>query len=305
MINLASRIHPLSIYTTSHANVWVKREDELGFAVSGTKKRKYISLLPYIINCGFEQVALIGGENSNNVQALLQLLNEAKVATILYLKKQKNPSPKGNSFLLSLLSEPQNIRYVSSDEWENVIDIATKEMQEKQLNSFLVVPEGGSCVQSIEGLATLLEDIKRNEADNKLLFDHIFVDAGTSISAAVLGFCSEMQGRASQLHVVHIAGNPALFEKQWQECEAYFQQQLGMKNVHHYFPATAKSFGAVNATIWQEIKILAQKEGILTDPIYTAKLFYTAKYIIQNQSLTGNILIIHSGGGTGLMGFAP
>ena len=48
----------------------------------------------------------------------------------------------------------------------------------------------------------------------------------------------------------------------------------------------------------------AQSEGLLTDPIYTTKLFYTAEQLIIDKKVSGNILIIHSGGGTGLLGFA-
>lgn len=43
-------------------------------------------------------------------------------------------------------------------------------------------------------------------------------------------------------------------------------------------------------------------KGIITDPVYTAKLFHEASIITKHYSLRGNVLIVHSGGGTGLFG---
>lgn len=301
--NLHSRIHRLPSYETAAAKVWVKREDELGFGISGCKKRKYLSLLPFVIENKFTKVALIGGENSNHVQAFLQLLNENKIPSRLFLKKQKNPVPKGNSFLLKLLANPSSIQYVEPENWSRVGEVAKEMMEELGEKQYFIVPEGGSCEQSIQGLSTLMADIEQNEKEHSLIFDHIFIDAGTSLTAAVLAFSNTQLARKTQIHVVHIAGNAQLFEAQWKICNDFFISNLPTKNIVHHLPASAKSFGSVNATIWTEISKLAQKEGLLCDPIYTAKLFYTAKQVIQNEKLEGNILIIHSGGGTGLMGF--
>lgn len=301
--NPHSRIHRLPSYETEAANVWVKREDELGFGISGCKKRKYLSLLPFIIANQFTKIALIGGENSNHVQAFLQLLNENKIPSLLFLKKQKNPLPKGNSFLLKLLANPSNIHYVESEGWDRVGEVAKETMERLGEKPYFIVPEGGSCEQSIQGLCTLMADIVQNESENHVFFQHVFIDAGTSLTAAVLGFVNAQLARQTQVHVVHIAGDVQLFEAQWKMCNHFFMKDLPIQNVVHHVPATAKSFGSVNATIWAEISKLAQEEGLLCDPIYTAKLFYTAKKIIQNEKLEGNILIIHSGGGTGLMGF--
>ena len=49
---------------------------------------------------------------------------------------------------------------------------------------------------------------------------------------------------------------------------------------------------------------MAKEEGLLLDPVYNAKLFQKAFDIIDEKELDGDICIIHSGGGSGLMGFA-
>ena len=78
---------------------------------------------------------------------------------------------------------------------------------------------------------------------------------------------------------------------------------IELSNVDIFEPTTAKGFGSVNKTIKLEIKRLAREEGLLVEPIYSAKLFYEARHKIIQENLQGNILIIHSGGLLTLTGF--
>lgn len=76
-----------------------------------------------------------------------------------------------------------------------------------------------------------------------------------------------------------------------------------LPDYHLYYPATAKSFGSTNKTIFREIQRIAREDVILTDPVYSSKLFLTARQTILDRALDGNILLIHSGGGLALTGF--
>ena len=117
-----------------------------------------------------------------------------------------------------------------------------------------------------------------------------------------------MNQHPAQLHIVLTAGNPPYFHSQYQRiinwAEELFELKIPLsKALHLHTPLTAASFGSVNRTVLNYIRTLAQLEGVITDPIYTAKLFMTAEDQIIKQDLKGNILVIHSGGGMGLMGF--
>lgn len=300
-----SRIHPLPSLSQAHRQVWVKREDELGFGVSGTKKRKYLSLLPFLKAQNFAGIALIGGEHSNHLAAFAQLLNENRLGYEIFLKPSQQTLKKGNAFLLDLLTADKKKHYVAGKDWEKVVEIAESYMHDCHgAGNYFVVPEGGSCEQSISGLATLYVDIVRNEQENQLTFDHIFIDSGTGLQAATLAYQLALHGADAQLHVVHVAGGQADFERGFELCCQYYRQPLTPLSVRHHVPATAKAFGSVNASIWAEIRYFAQTEGLLLDPIYTAKLCYTARRLMDELEMRGNVLIVHTGGGTGLMGFA-
>ena len=64
-------------------------------------------------------------------------------------------------------------------------------------------------------------------------------------------------------------------------------------------PPTARSFGAVNRTVLAEVARVAREEGLLIDPIYTAKLFLTARAYMDK----GPTLLFCGGGAFELSGF--
>src|SRR5437016_4466946 len=111
--SLHSRVHPLRSYSFDEAKVFVKRDDELGFGISGSKMRKYSSLIPFLIAHKFQEVVLIGGAYSNNVLGLVQLLIENGIKATLFLREDVGDDLKGNRLLLSLLVDEQTIHWIS------------------------------------------------------------------------------------------------------------------------------------------------------------------------------------------------
>lgn len=300
---LHSRIHRLISFDTAHAKAWVKREDELGFGISGSKRRKYLSLIAGIQQENWEIALIIGGRNSNNLVGLAQQLNEHKIPFVAFVKAGSYSPKKGNQFLFSLLTSEEQVIEVPTEDWPRVEEIAHEYLLMQSLKGG-VIAEGGSHPFAIEGLCTLMDDIEYNEQQQSLSFQHIFIDAGTAFTAAVLAWEITKRNRNTQLHIVHIAGGEADFLKNWQLCETHFGQSLSPQNISHYKSITAASFGSVNRTVLAFIRTMAHTEGILTDPIYTAKTFLTVQDIIRRGEIAENVLIVHSGGGTGLMGFA-
>ncbi|MEZ4824874.1 MAG: pyridoxal-phosphate dependent enzyme [Bacteroidia bacterium] len=302
-----TRIHPLKTFSTPEALVLVKREDESGFGISGCKKRKYASLIPFLRENHIRKAVLTGGSHSNHLPGIVQLLRENQIQPELLVKKNHHSSLKGNSFLLHLLTTPDEITWVSSSGWKDVETLAENRVKAAGFSAFFI-PEGGSCEPALPGAMTLMADIERNETESGLQFDHIFIDSGTGLVAAALVIMNHILSRKTQIHVVLIAGDEQAFHSTLHKAGKWAEQLTGKQlgeivfpNVH--LPDTGKSFGSTNATVFAETKRLAEEEGILTDPVYTTKLFMTARTAITTLPCRGNVLIIHSGGGTGLMGW--
>ena len=305
--NLQSRIHRLRWFDRS--DIWVKRDDELSFGVSGTKLRKHASIIPALKQEEVEEVVVIGGANSNNVLSAAQTLTENKIKITPFLLGP--PSHKqGNSKLLSLFVDNKDIHWISRQQWaelETQINSYVDKRKDQGIKIF-VLPEGGHHRLALPGSLSILFDILRNEDELGVSFDHIFIDSGTGMVAQSLLAGSAAIGKRTIFHNVILADSFEDFEKGLRQVIQYTEDffQVSIKSIPEYklyYPVVARSFGSINSTIFREIKCIAREDGILTDPVYSSKLFITAKQIIRDQSIDGNILLIHSGGALALSGF--
>jgi len=304
---LQSRIHRLRWFVRS--DIWVKRDDELSFGVSGTKLRKHASIIPALKQWGVEEVVVIGGANSNNVLSAAQTLTENHIKITPFLLGP--PSRKqGNLKLLSLFVDDGDIHWFSRSQWVHCEDFAndyTAERTSRGVKTF-VLTEGAHHRLALPGSLSLLLDMLRNEREAGVRFDHIFIDSGTGMVAQSLLAGAAALGRKTIFHIVVLAGSHEDFQSGLLRVIQYTREFLGVSpgslpDYHLYYPATAKSFGSTNKTIFSEIRRIAREDGILTDPVYSSKLFYTARRTIPDMKLEGNILLIHSGGGLTLTGF--
>lgn len=303
-----SRIHLLKSFSNDCSRCYVKRDDELGFGISGSKLRKYRSLLPFFKANGTQEVVVIGSAYSNNVLGITQLLIENGIKPTLFLKQSHQKEKKGIFLLTNLFVDTKNIHFISSLNWKNVENIAQEYLQSKDSSTF-ILKEGASITEALPGALTLSLDITQNEIKNNINFDQIFIESGTGLMACalILGFCWLL--KKCKIHVVLLAEDESYFLNQLTFFHEQFQilMQTTMpfpSNFVLHKPTTASAFGSTNKKIFDEIQLIAKQEGFLVDPIYSAKLFLTARQILSEmneQNLSS--LIVHSGGGLSLMGF--
>lgn len=303
-----SRIHPLRSFSQSHC--FVKREDELGFGISGTKIRKYLSLLPALLQDKPDEAVVIGSAYSNHVLSFSQLLRENGIEPILFLTGDPTCKMQGNLLYSSLIVDPKNIHWVDRTKWVDIDQMAENYAQNRaqQRIKTTIVALGANCFAALPGSITLALDILRNEKEAGLVFDHIFIDSGTGLTSCALLLAFAYLRRSTFFHIVQIAGDKEQFYNTLVDRQKDFtslvKEPVPSPTLFKlYSPSIASSFGAVNMTLFKTIAEMARKEGFLTDPVFTAKLFYEGKKILAEQNIQGNILFIHSGGGLGLTGF--
>ncbi|MCW8385819.1 pyridoxal-phosphate dependent enzyme [Fluoribacter dumoffii] len=298
MWNLSSRVHRLNHFPDAGVNCFVKRDDELGCGISGSKLRKYASLFPYLIEQGIQHLIIIAGPQSNNLLAALQLAREFQLKVTAFLIEPWKLELQGNYKLSRLFLEEHEIVWVSRDQWQNVNELAHTHLLTLKEPGF-VLQEGASVPEAMSGAISLANDIMINEQALGFSFQHIFIDSGTGFSASALIKGLTQLNHRAQVYVVLLAENELIFRNKLTQWLGFIPQ-----NFICLYPTTARAFGSVNQTIKNEVKRMAREEGILADPIYAAKLFYEARKYINTHQLKGNALIIHSGGTLTMPGFS-
>ena len=156
--NLRSRIHRLRWFNRS--NIWVKRDDELSFGISGTRLRKYASTIPALKLKGIEEVVVIGTANSNNVLSAAQTLTENNIKITPFLLGPP-VHKQGNSKLLSLFVDDDEIHWIPREQWDDIEIHVNKyvENENEQGIKVFVLPEGGHLQLALPGSLSILLDI--------------------------------------------------------------------------------------------------------------------------------------------------
>lgn len=302
-----SRVHKLRSFNFPSTSCYVKRDDELGFGISGSKIRKYRSLIPFLLAQNIQEVVVIGSAYSNHVLSFTQLLIENGIQPTLFLKGNPDRSLQGNALLTSLFIPSSAIQWFSQSDWKDVESIAHN-YAAKQKQPTYVLPEGGFSAAALPGALSLPLDLLANEQSQNMQFDHIFIESGTGFMASSLILGLSWLQHPAHVHMILLAEDEKAFVMRLKHCHAMFNQLTGThtalpSNFSLYKPELSKGFGEINRSLFENIAHLARQEGFLTDPIYSAKLFIESKNLIIQKKMKGNLLIHHSGGSLTLMGF--
>ncbi|MBA3536165.1 MAG: pyridoxal-phosphate dependent enzyme, partial [Tatlockia sp.] len=230
--------------------------------------------------------------------AALQMAREFQFSVTAILLKPHNQDIQGNFKLSRLFLVEEEIVWVNREDWPRVEELANSYLTHLKVPGF-VLNEGASVTEAMAGAMTIAADIVANEKSAGLEFQHIFVDAGTGFSAAALIKGLTEHNHKAMIHILLLADDEKTFK-------AKLKKWVGETAIplDCFYPETAKSFGSLNQTIKKEIRRLAREEGILADPVYSAKLFHSARKRIEAKQLKGSVLIIHSGGTLTMAGFA-
>ncbi|EDY84432.1 hypothetical protein VDG1235_4063 [Verrucomicrobiia bacterium DG1235] len=312
--NLAkpTRIHKLP--SNPNGNLWIKREDELSSGISGSKMRKYASMIPFLKARSITNVGMIGGPNSNNLVGLAQLLRENGIRPIAFIREAADDSLRGNALLLKMLLGEEEVVPISRAHWSSVDTIARDHLQKHtsvNAKSFLLA-EGCFGPEALPGTFTLAEDILRNEAEHSVKFERIYVDSGTGLGAIglILGleFLSESEGIEREIVVTLIAGTEKRFREDLNTLRKSFIAENGRKDlprlsIRFLFPTLSPKFGSVNQSLLKACGRIARREGILMDPTYSVKHYEASKSDFTINPTEHDSLFILNGSAIGLAGF--
>ena len=322
--NLTSRITALKENTQKSSalfcsgqqrSLWVLRDDELG-GFWGSKYRKYSSIIEHCLTENITEIICTGGVNSNNLAAAAILCKEFGInVTAVAVQDHGHDSGHvtGNRMIIRTALPPDRLIVIPRSEKQSVHsrlhEIANKitSLGKKSL----ILQEGGGCIPAVKGCLTLADEVlrERTEWPDGRPPNHIFIDSGTGLTSASLlaGLQLKAPGLEIKVHVVQMAG----FEEQIENAfAAWVTPATGVEwqSVAHlarvYRPLSPRSYGATSPAVFTFIDNMAREFGILTDPVYTAKLFARAFDLIAGQNLKGRILIVHTGGISGFLGYA-
>jgi D-cysteine desulfhydrase len=295
-------------------DIYIKRDDLLGLAGGGNKTRKLEFLVADALAKGCDTLITVGAVQSNHCRLTLAAAVKEGMKCRLLLEqrvpKSYNPQASGNNFLYRLLGVEQI----------KVVDLGTdlaaamEQMADdvaKRGGKAYIIPGGGSVPLGALGYVSCAEEILSQAFDMDLRLDHIVCASGSAGTHAGL-----ITGLIGNNATIPLTGVNVRRTRDEQEPMVHklAEQTAALLGVRGGVPREAitalgdwvgPGYSLPTPEMIEAVRMLAQVEGILLDPVYTGKAMAGLIALIRKGVFAKgqNVLFVHTGGSPALYAY--
>ena len=283
---LEHKIPIVEIPIESKVRLFIKREDLTHPEISGNKYWKmFYNVKKYLEKEVSERkIITFGGAFSNHIAAAAALGNEFGIKTLGVIRgNELEDSWQENPTLFSAHQNGMSFRFVTRETYRYK-EKMMKELQE-EFPEALVVPEGGTNENAVEGIQYMLNDETKE-------FDYICSAVGTGGTVSGLS-------KFAQPHQ-KIIGFKAVKDNSLENRI----KNLSKKDNFILIDASDGGFGKITDENVRFINEFYQYFGIVLEPVYTGKMLRKIFEMIEDDYFPANskILAFHTGGLQGIVG---
>lgn len=265
--------------------LWIKRDDLIDPYISGNKWRKLKYLLSKAQTENKHHLVTFGGAYSNHLLATAAAASRAGLKSTAFVRGE---TVKNEMLMLCQLFG-MTLQFVDRTSYKDKNLLFEKHFSDDP-NAFFI-DEGGASMEAITGCAEIIAELPAD-------IDHIFCAAGTGTTAAGLLKGIHNRGLKTRLHVV-----PALKGGEFiaEEIFSYLghTDQLTLHTDYHF-----GGYAKTKPELIDFMKSFVSSQGVLIDPIYTAKMMYAIDDLSKKNYFRKEekIMAIHTGGLMGILG---
>ena len=283
---LEHKIPIVEIPIESKVRLFIKREELTHPEISGNKYWKmFYNVKKYLEKEVSERkIITFGGAFSNHIAAAAALGNEFGIKTLGVIRgNELEDSWQENPTLFSAHQNGMSFRFVTRETYRYKERLMA-ELQEEFPES-LVVPEGGTNENAVEGIQYMLTDETKD-------FDYICSAVGTGGTVSGLS-------KFAQPHQ-KIIGFKAVKDNSLENRI----KNLSKKDNFTLIDASDGGFGKITDENVRFINEFYQYFGIVLEPVYTGKMLRKIFEMIADDYFPANskILAFHTGGLQGIVG---
>ena len=286
-------------------DLWIKRDDMTGFAGGGNKGRKLEYLMGQAKAMGATAVVSCGASQSNFVRQLGAACSvlgmRCAVATM------DAPYETLDRKVSGTLSQGGN---VDLDQWfgieRHVFADGTWEELEAQADGIvrvledagetvLRVPLGGSSVGAVHAFV---------EAGREVDGEFDWVVTASSSGSTHVGLAHAFRGTGTKVLGVSADPEPEILDDlvdlSARYAVAFGGEALGREEILFSLDYVGSGYGVPSEAGQDAMRLMAMREGILLDPIYSGKAFAGLVDLVGRGEIGGRVLFWHTGGLPGL-----
>jgi len=296
-------------------NLWIKRDDCTGLSSGGNKTRKLEFLMADAVERKADCIITQGATQSNHARQTCAIAGKLGLACHILLEDRTGYEDEaytlnGNVLLDQLHGATISKRPAGKDMNQAMEDLA-QSLRDDGKQPY-IIPGGGSNEIGALGYVNAAIELTTQANDRSLRIDHVVHATGSAGTQA--GLVLGMEGINSGIAVYGV-GVRAPKEKQEQMIYDLAQRTAVYMGLNPEIVAREKvvansdyvgdGYGLPTSSMVEAVKMLAQYEGILLDPVYSGKGFAGLVDLIRKGHFKKgeNVVFVHTGGSISLFGY--
>lgn len=279
--------------------VLVKRDDLTGFALGGGKARKLEYLIGDALATGSDVLLTGGGPDSNHCQAAAAAARVAGLACELVLYGGEPPRPRLNLELARRFGA--SVEFTGDPDRASV-DGALADRAERLRAAGrrpYFIPRGGATSLGAVGYALAVDELAGQLADLDSEPEVVLVATGSCGTQAGLVAGTVAAGRRWRVVGAAVSRPPAECHDRVlrlaRGCAALLRSPAPQERDVELVDARGPGYGAASADGDAAASLAAATEGLLLDPVFTAKAMAVLVATVA-KGLPGPAVFVHTGG---------
>lgn len=293
-------------------DIYIKRDDVTPLALGGNKLRKLEFLAAAAIEEGADTLITAGAIQSNHVRQTAAVAAKLGLKCLALLENPigtdaENYLTNGNRLLLDLFNTEVVMCDGLVDPMAQMAEQAT--LLEAQGFRPYIIPVGGSNALGALGYVQCAIEIAEQSSAGFVDFSAVVVASGSAGTHAGLAVALRELMPTTQLIGVTVSRKA---EDQRPKVENLSQELMGLLDIEGEVPTItlwddyfAPRYGEPNKEGLAAIKLLAELEAMLLDPVYTGKAMAGLLDALERQLIPGDgpVLFVHTGGSPALFAY--
>ncbi|MEM9256605.1 MAG: D-cysteine desulfhydrase family protein [Pseudomonadota bacterium] len=284
--------------------IWMKRDDLTGCALSGNKVRKLEFITAYALDNGYDTLITCGGIQSNHARATA-LAGAALGLHVHLLLRGDSPEDAEGNLLMDYLAGA-TVECIPRKQYFSQLRVLFDRVEEdyaRQNRRALAVPTGGSDGIGVWGYILACEELRSDFLTAGIKRAHVVSATGSGGTQAGLTLGAQIHRLPATVWGINVCDDERYFidkieadTKDWQR--RYPEAPEVIPDARVLDGYVGRGYGIAEPEIFDLIAELCRLEGVLLDPVYTAKAFSGMVQEIEKGRFDDcdDIVFIHTGG---------
>ncbi len=311
LAQLPTPIQPLARLSKhlSGPTLLIKRDDQTGLAGGGNKARKLEFLVAEALAQGCDYLVTTGAAQSNHCRQTAAAAVAYGLGCSLVLKGHPPAVVTGNLLLDELLGA--HLYWSGEQDTAMLMSAVCAELRTMGRKPYQI-PLGGSNVVGAAGYVLAMEELKAQIAAANLNIDFIIVASGSGGTQAGMVLGAKVYDFRGEILGISVAAEAQALHTQVAALATATATHLGLgtlplvDQIHVNDDYVGEGYGVVGESEREAVRMVAQLEGILLDPVYTGRAMGGLIDLIRWGAFTRGqtVLFWHTGGAPALPAFA-